>query len=282
VGGSFELTLPNGPTHKGFGTDEMSFTPSVSTRYQRGLVALGANVGYQIYTGDQRPVVNGNDFQAVDIFHYGAEVIVRASDTVALRTEVAGRIWSQNGDRWNDSVLLPGIDVNISDALTFRPTGWVGLTSTALDWGIGAGLALQFPMPKLAAAPPPPPSPTPAAETPPPAKEKIILRGVKFDFNKATLRPDALPILDQAAEALKEHGAINVTVEGYTDNIGSEVYNQRLSERRATAVRDYLAAHGVAAARMTVVGRGQADPVASNDTEDGRAQNRRVELRVTE
>jgi outer membrane protein OmpA-like peptidoglycan-associated protein len=91
-----------------------------------------------------------------------------------------------------------------------------------------------------------------------------------------------MPILDQAAETLKEQGSIVVTVEGNTDNIGSDAYNQKLSVRRATAVRDYLAKHGIAESRMTVVGKGASNPVASNDTEDGRAQNRRVELLVTQ
>ena len=66
-----------------------------------------------------------------------------------------------------------------------------------------------------------------------PTKEKIVLRGVHFDFNKADIRDDAKPILDQAAATLKEHSSIAVTVEGHTDSIGSDEYNQKLSLRRA-------------------------------------------------
>ncbi|MFI5367301.1 MAG: OmpA family protein, partial [Candidatus Binatia bacterium] len=112
--------------------------------------------------------------------------------------------------------------------------------------------------------------------------EKIILRGVHFDFDKATIRDDARPILDQAVETLKEHSAIAISVEGHTDGIGGEEYNQRLSVQRAEAVRDYLSGHGIDSSRLSIAGHGKSEPVATNDTAEGRAQNRRVELRVTE
>lgn len=137
-------------------------------------------------------------------------------------------------------------------------------------------------LPPPPAPPPPPPAVAAPAPAPPPAvKKKIVLRGVNFDFDKATIRPDAVPILDQAAATLKEYGDVTVSVDGYTDSIGSDAYNQRLSVRRATAVKDYLERHGVAADRMTIRGFGKSDPVASNATPEGRAQNRRVELVVS-
>ena len=132
---------------------------------------------------------------------------------------------------------------------------------------------------------PPAPGPAPVvAEAPPPAavpmKRKIVLRGVNFDFNKYNIRPDASPILDEAARTLQEYGDVTIYVDGYTDAIGSVPYNQRLSERRANAVKEYLQRHGVSASRMTARGFGKSNPVASNDTAEGRAQNRRVELIV--
>ncbi len=133
--------------------------------------------------------------------------------------------------------------------------------------------------------PPPPPPPPPVAAAPPPpppVKKKIVLRGVNFDFDKYDIRPDATPILDEAARTLKEYGDVTVSVGGYTDSIGSEAYNERLSLRRANAVREYLERRGVAAGRMTVRGFGESNPVASNATAEGRAQNRRVELIVKE
>jgi len=128
------------------------------------------------------------------------------------------------------------------------------------------------PAPVVAQAPPPPP---------PPAKKKIVLRGVNFDFDKSTIRADAVPILDEAAKTLKEYGDVTVSVDGYTDSIGTEEYNQRLSVRRADAVRAYLEHQGIAATRLTAKGFGESDPVASNATAEGRAQNRRVELIVS-
>jgi outer membrane protein OmpA-like peptidoglycan-associated protein len=128
--------------------------------------------------------------------------------------------------------------------------------------------------------PPPPPAPAPVAAAPAPVKKKIVLRGVNFDFDKADVRPDAVPILEEAARTLQSEPDITVSVNGYTDSVGTDAYNQRLSERRADAVKAYLEKLGVAGSRLTAKGFGKADPVASNDTAEGRAQNRRVELVV--
>jgi OOP family OmpA-OmpF porin len=108
----------------------------------------------------------------------------------------------------------------------------------------------------------------------------IELEGIHFEFDKATLKPEAMTVLDQAAALLKKHERVVVEVAGHTDSIGSEEYNQGLSERRATAVKDYLNSKGVRASRLTSRGYGESRPVASNDTDEGRAENRRVELIV--
>jgi outer membrane protein OmpA-like peptidoglycan-associated protein len=139
-------------------------------------------------------------------------------------------------------------------------------------------------------APPPPPAPAPpAAEPVPPAPmepqvaEKIILRGVNFDFDKDGIRPDAAVILDEAARILTEtHEGALVRIEGHADWTGPEAYNQGLSERRAKSVRDYLVSRGVEASRLTTVGYGESRPIADNETREGRALNRRVELQVEE
>ncbi len=140
----------------------------------------------------------------------------------------------------------------------------------------------------VAAAPPPPPPPPPPAPTPAPEPEmpevqtKIVLRGVTFAFDSDRLSQEATPILDQAATTLKEAGEVSISVEGHTDSVGSNEYNLDLSRRRAESVRKYLETQGVDAARMTTRGFGEENPVATNDTSEGRAQNRRVELRVAE
>ncbi|MFO1435548.1 MAG: OmpA family protein [Gammaproteobacteria bacterium] len=108
----------------------------------------------------------------------------------------------------------------------------------------------------------------------------VTLHGVNFDFNKATIKSDSASILDEAVNALNKAHDVNVDVVGHTDSVGSESYNQKLSERRASAVVDYLVAHGIAASRLSASGRGESEPVASNSTKEGRYQNRRVELRT--
>ncbi len=131
------------------------------------------------------------------------------------------------------------------------------------------------PPPVVAQAPPPPPPPAP------PMKQKIVLRGVNFDFDKSNIRADARPVLDEAINILTHQGGIAVIAEGHTDSRGTDAYNQKLSERRAASVRDYLVKGGVSSSRIQTVGFGESKPVASNNTDEGRAQNRRVELRVS-
>ncbi len=111
------------------------------------------------------------------------------------------------------------------------------------------------------------------------AREKIILRGVQFDFDKYNIKPEFEPILDEAVDQLKKWVyPFKLVINGHTDDKGAADYNQKLSERRAKSVLDYFAAKGIASAKMKAVGYGLKDPIASNKTEEGRALNRRVEL----
>ena len=128
--------------------------------------------------------------------------------------------------------------------------------------------------PKEQAPPPPPPPP------PPPAPKKIELSAdAYFDFNKATLKPAGKEKIDAEVVApMKEHPNLRALVEGHTDSIGSDAYNQRLSERRANAVRDYMVSRGIDAQRIMTKGWGKSKPIASNKTKEGRARNRRVEI----
>ena len=119
----------------------------------------------------------------------------------------------------------------------------------------------------------------PAPRADDPCAGVIRLRGVTFAFDRAEIRPASRAILDQAADRLRQCGRERLQVEGHTDSIGSDVYNQDLSERRARAVRDYLAGKGVGDGRISAVGYGESRPVATNDTPEGRALNRRVEVR---
>jgi OmpA-OmpF porin, OOP family len=102
---------------------------------------------------------------------------------------------------------------------------------------------------------------------------------LQFKSDSAELTPEDQTRLDQAAENLKRLHWISGTIEGYTDATNQAEYNQKLSERRATTVRDYLLAKGVGDDRMKVVGFGESKPIADNSTKEGRALNRRVVMR---
>ena len=101
-----------------------------------------------------------------------------------------------------------------------------------------------------------------------------------FDFDSFALRPEGVESLTEVAGVLIEFGETKITIKGYTDSVGREAYNQELSERRANAVRNYFIGEGVDASRITAIGFGEQFPVASNDTEEGRQQNRRVEMEI--
>jgi OmpA-OmpF porin, OOP family len=107
----------------------------------------------------------------------------------------------------------------------------------------------------------------------------IALYGIQFDFDKATVKPESKPTLDEIAKLLKKDATLRIAVVGHTDAQGTAAYNMDLSRRRATAVAAALSSdYGIDAARLNPRGAGATQPLASNDNEDGRAKNRRVEL----
>lgn len=106
----------------------------------------------------------------------------------------------------------------------------------------------------------------------------VTMGDVLFDTGKATLKPGAYGTVDRLATVLKEDTQRKVMIEGHTDNVGSDEYNQGLSERRAASVQAALFERGVDASQISTVGKGETTPVASNDSPVGRQQNRRVEL----
>jgi outer membrane protein OmpA-like peptidoglycan-associated protein len=106
----------------------------------------------------------------------------------------------------------------------------------------------------------------------------VALYGVLFDFNKSTLQPASDAVLQQVEDLLSKDQTLKIEVQGHTDNVGGDAYNQTLSEARAHAVADWLTKHGAAAARLSARGYGKTKPVADNNTDEGRAKNRRVEI----
>jgi outer membrane protein OmpA-like peptidoglycan-associated protein len=105
---------------------------------------------------------------------------------------------------------------------------------------------------------------------------------ISFDTNRADVKSNFRPVLDQFAESLKENPATNVTIVGHTDSTGGDSVNNPLSVERAAHTRDYLVSHGVNSGRFNIDGKGEHEPIASNDTDAGRARNRRVEIYVAE
>jgi outer membrane protein OmpA-like peptidoglycan-associated protein len=153
-----------------------------------------------------------------------------------------------------------------------------------LDYRIIGGVTYSFARP-VAAPPPPPPLPPPPPPPPaPPAErrvERIVLQSVHFEFDKSRLTPLGRQVLDETAQKLQSNPALSVEIEGHTDSIGTEVYNLGLGKRRAEVVKGYLVLrHQVDSQRMATLSYGEARPVADNRTDQGRAQNRRVEFKV--
>lgn len=139
------------------------------------------------------------------------------------------------------------------------------------------------PAPEPVAEPEPEPLPPVAAPPPPEPSRRIVLRGVNFAFDSAALANPGREILDAAIESLKENPGVKIRIEGHTCNIGTDEYNDGLSERRAERVSEYLRAGGVSADQIVSVrGHGESQPLADNGSRDGRAQNRRVELNILE
>ena len=147
------------------------------------------------------------------------------------------------------------------------------------------------PVPAPAPAPtpkpaPPAPAPTPKPEPKPEAKPKPVAEKVTFaadvlfDFDKATIKPEGRSKLDDLADKVRGINLEVVIAIGHADSIGSDAYNQKLSVRRAEAVKAYMVSKGIETNRVYTEGKGEKQPVASNRTADGRAKNRRTEIEV--
>jgi len=242
----------------------------------------------------------------------GGGVQYNMSENMALRGEIAARYDHDNNTRGSASDSL-----SIGPSLAYYPShksGYVdGIVSVGLVYSFGHAAP---PPPVEPAAPPPPPDchtldddhdgvnncddrcpDTPAGTIvgPDGCPQKVVidLRGVNFKFDRpkkgehsieptlAVPTADSVAILDQAIDALNRYPEIKVELDGHTDSIGTDQYNQGLSERRAQIVADYLTAHGISADRITAVkGFGESQPIDTNSTKEGRARNRRTELKV--
>ena len=212
----------------------------------------------------------------------GVGVQYNMNDRLAFRGEVAARY-----DKDNNSLNSP-----LSDAFGFRrhSSGFTdGIVTVGLTYSFGArSTAVETRHEETTTSTPPPVH----EEAVPPKSVSIDLRGVEFKFDHPRVGEKLVPslkaptaesvqILDEAVDTLKRYPNIHVEVDGHTDSKGSDAYNQRLSDRRAKGVYEYLTAHGVDAARLDgPKGFGESQPIDTNDTAAGRQRNRRTELKV--
>jgi outer membrane protein OmpA-like peptidoglycan-associated protein len=119
------------------------------------------------------------------------------------------------------------------------------------------------------------------APAPAPREEVIRTNKIHFQFDKSDIKPASYPVIDEIVATIKGRSDVRgVRVEGHTDSVGSDAYNQALSERRAASVREYLVSHGIPSEKVTSAGMGEGSPIADNSTKEGRAENRRTEFHL--
>ena len=156
-----------------------------------------------------------------------------------------------------------------------------GAIGGALLCGGLAYLMTEDPKPKPAPPPPPPPpAPKPKPKPAPKVERTIILDDVLFDFDKSNIKPEAGAILDRLVAFMRENKDKKAALSGHTDSVGTDAYNQKLSQRRVNSVKDFIVKKGVESSRISGQGFGESKPIADNKTKEGRAKNRRVEIKV--
>lgn len=275
------ITLPSGAGSKLVGSGSVTgggdviFDVHIKDRvflsWNLGVLARGAAT-----PGNLNVTIN-------DQFRYGMGANVKVRDWFEVLGEIYGYTVLQ--DFFSNESETP---LEALGGLRFFPT-----EGLRVGVGAGAGLTFGYGAPdfraildiayikprvvELAAPPPPPPPPIVQVQE----RRIVITEKIHFEFDKARIRPISFHILDAVVDVMIRHPEIQkVQIEGYTDAVGSDQYNLRLSQRRAESVRQYLIAHGVAADRLVAKGFGESNPIATNDTALGRARNRRTEFKI--
>ncbi len=221
----------------------------------------------------------------------GVGIAYNLSDRLSIRGEIAARYDHDNNSE-NSQYAFNGSPVNLPAQYGFKQhSGFTdGIATIGLTYSFG-GHAAAAAVTQTTTTPPPPPPP-PAREQAVQQQTTIDLRGVEFKFDHP--RPgeklvpslkaptaDSVQVLDEAIDTLKRNPNVKVEVDGHTDSVGSDAYNQKLSERRAKGVYDYLTEHGVPSSQLDgPKGFGKTQPIDTNDTAAGRQRNRRTELKV--
>ena len=210
------------------------------------------------------PGNNEGDSQNHFLLNYGGGLKIFLTRNVALRGDVRNVISFHGDDHYNNLLYTAGLTYEIG-----------GREKEEVMEEAPATEPEPAPTPAPAVTPPPPP-PAPA----PKEQGSIIFRNIGFDLNKATVKSESEPILDEVAAYLKANPNVKMEIQGHTCNLGTAAYNLKLSDRRAAAVKAYLIKDkAIKANRLETKGYGLTRPVAPNDKEENRARNRRVEFK---
>jgi OOP family OmpA-OmpF porin len=198
--------------------------------------------------------------------------------TVLLAAVLATAAGAQTVDNWRNA---SGDVWKNSTGLCWRNANWTPATAAADCDGALAPAPKAAPAPAPKAAPAPAPkAAAPAAPQPPAASKVTYAADAFFDFDKAVLKAEGKAKLDDLASKVKAINLEVIIAVGHTDSVGTDAYNQKLSVRRAEAVKAYLVTRGIEKNRVYTEGKGEKQPVADNKTAEGRAKNRRVEIEV--
>jgi len=269
------ITMPSGPSTVFAGNGAITGGLRIALDFNiHERVKLALNVGY-LARDDVRIANVRMDDQII----LGLGIQIKIIERLMFIAE--GEVDPVLRDFFSNEVQTPaeargGFRIKVTDHLNINVGGGAGLTIGVGSPDFRAFLGLNYNW-----------SPEPCAACTVAPTEKVhaitIDQVIHFEFDKANIRPQSYPILDDVAQIIKTTPGIKrVMIEGHTDSVGSDQYNMRLSERRANSVREYLIKKGISASQLDAVGYGESRPVATNDTAEGRAKNRRTEFKVVE
>jgi OOP family OmpA-OmpF porin len=206
--------------------------------------------------------------------------------TAALATTAGAAVPAADGgnrvDNWQNGTGQL-VWKNGTNQLCWRDANWTPATAAVgCDGALVRAVAAPPPPPAPAVVPAPAPAPRPPAPPPAPAAATKVTYAADafFDFDKSVLKPEGRAKLDDLVDKVKGINLEVIIAVGHTDSVGTDAYNQKLSVRRAEAVKAYLVSKGIEKNRVYTEGKGEKQPVADNRTSEGRAKNRRVEIEV--
>lgn len=261
-------------------------------------ISLGLSYGEYHDLNSDDPVAGGGhknikgSLTALDaVYHFGAPGVgLRPYVSAGMAHQSIGQADRSGRDHSTFANIGTGVKYYFTENVFARAglDGMYNIDSDYAEWMAAVGVGVNFggsTRPVAAAEPAPEPMPVaqPAPQPEPEAVPEVVRveLDVKFDFDKSTVRQESYADIRNLADFMQQYPQTTTVVEGHTDSVGTDQYNQRLSERRANAVRNVLVnEYGVGANRVDSVGYGESRPVADNATEEGRQINRRVEAEV--